>query len=233
MKCLLLLALVALGCALPYYGGSKSINIDEDGTIVITGANGKKVIISKGVGNTDDKFIDISVEGPNLPSKKIRINEQGDDKNILVQNGPYTGKFNSQYWEDELRDKRSPKVASAKDSKKSKTQSDLLSNIFKQYEGIVDEKSYETLLKKVNDYVNSGELDSSVYDVLKFLHDQKIQEQMTTETSVQTTAETSVQTTAINKVPLVHSDIASLVKDYIWTNKYQPAVSGNIAPQQR
>lgn len=228
MKCFLLLTLVALSCALPYYGGgSKSINIGEDGTIVITGANGKRVVISKAVGNTDEKFIDISVESPNLPPKRIRIDEQGTDKTVDVQNGPYNGQFNGQYWEDELREKRTPKVATTKDTKKTKTQADLLYSVFKDYEGVVDEKSYESLMKKVNGYVEAGELDSSVNDVLKYLHDQKVTEE-------QSSTDTSVQTSGANKVPLVHSDISSIVRDYIWTTKYQqPAIAGNVVPDQR
>lgn len=229
MRCLLLLSLIALSYALPYYGGSKTINIGDDGTIVITGANGKRVTISKAVGINDEKFIDISVEGPNLPPKKIRIDEQGTDKTVSVQNGPYSGQFNGQYWEDDMREKRSPKVATAtttKDSKKTKTQADLLSTIFKEYEGLVDEKSYDALLKKVNGYVEAGELDSSITDVLTYMHDQKaIQEQGSTATGV--------QPSGINKVPVFHSDISSLVKDYIWNNKYQqPGLSSNLYPEQ-
>lgn len=241
MKCFLLLSLVAFSCAIPFYGSpnSKSINIDEDGTVVITTPTGKRVTISKAVGPTDEKFIDISVEGPNLPPKKIRINEQGTDKTVNVQSGPYSGQFNGQYWDDEWRDKRSPKVVTTKDSKdskdskegkdtkeskKSKTQADLLYSIFKKYEGAVDELSYESLLKKVDEYVTSGELDSSIYDVLKYLHDQKAQEQTTTETTVQATT---------TKIPVFHADISSMVRDYIWTNKYQPALPTNVAPDQR
>lgn len=236
MKCLIVLTLVAFSCAYPYYGASKSINIGEDGTIEITGANGKRVVISKAVGNEDDKFIDISVEGPNMPPKKIRINELGTDKTVNVQNGPYSGQFNGQYWDDEWREKRSPKVATtkdskdtkdtkeAKDSKKTKSQADLLYSIFKKYEGAVDELSYQSVLKKVDEYVEAGELDSSIHDVLQYLHDQKLQEQTTTETSVQPTDAT--------KVPVFHTDISSMIKDYIWTNKYQPALSANVADQR-
>lgn len=228
MKCFLLLTVVAFSCALPYYGGSsKSINIGEDGTIVITGANGKRVVISKAVGNTNEKFIDISVETPNSLPKRIRINEQGTDKTVDVQNGPYNGRLNGQYWEDGLRETRSPKVRTTKDTKKSKSQSDLLNTIFKDYEGVVDEKSYESLVKKVNAYVESGELDSSVSDVLKYLHDQKV-------TNEPAAVDTRVQTSGINKVPLVHSDISSIVRDYIWTIKnQQPALSDNVVTDQR
>lgn len=215
MKCFLLLIFVAFSCALPFNSGSKSVNIGEDGTIVITGANGKRVVISKAIGTTDEKFIDISVEGPNLPPKRIRINEQGTDKTVSVQNGPYSGQYNGLYWDDDLREKRSPKVATSKDSKKPKSQADLLYTIFKEYEGTVDEKSYESLLKKVNGYVETGDLDSSVYDVLKYMHDQKvIQEQ---------DIDNGPQPVVVNKVPISQSDISSI----IWANKYQqPSLYG-------
>lgn len=206
MKCLLLLTFVALSCAAPFYSTSKSVNIGDDGTIFITAANGKRVVISKIVGNPDEKFIDISVEGPYVPTKRIRIDEPGTEKTVDVQNGPYSGRFNGLYWDDDMREKRSPKVMTTKDSKKSKSQTDLLNTIFKEYEGTVDDKSYETLLKKVSEYVVSGELDPSVYDVLKYLHDQKSMEDQTPGTA---------------KVPLVRSDIPSNFRESTWTNKYQ------------
>lgn len=222
MKCFLLLSLVAFSCALPYWGGGKSINISDDGTIVIRTATGKQVVISKVVGPEDQKFIDISVEGPNLPVKKIRIDEIGSDKVVSVQNGPYSGQSEDVAREDDPREKRSPKVATtSKDSKKSKTQADLLYGIFKENEGVADEKSYEALLKKVNDYVDAGDLDSSILDVLQYIHEAKaVQDQTPSETG-------------IAKVPLVHADIASMVRDYIWTNKLQPTLANNMGPEQR
>lgn len=237
MKCLLVLTFIALSYSFPFIGNSKTINIGDDGTIEITAANGKRVVISKGIGNTDDKFIDISVEGPNFPAKKIRVNEQGADKTVNIQSGPYSGQFNGQYWDDEWRDKRSPKVATTKDSKdakdtkdakdgkKSKSQADLLYSIFKKYEGAADDVTYQSVLKKVQDYVDAGELDSSIYDVLQYLHDQKVQEQ--------TSTDTAVQPSSVAKVPVFHTDISSMIKDYIWANKYQPAAPANVPADQR
>lgn len=223
MKYLLLLAFVAVSCAVPLYPG-KTINIGEDGTITITGPSGKKVTISKAVGLTDDKFIDVSVETPNLPPKQIRIDQQGAEKTVNVQNGPYSGGFNGLYWEDEWREKRSPKVATkegkegkekdtkekdSKDSKKTKTEADILYSIFKEFEEVTDDKSYESLSKKVDKYVTDGQLDASIGDVLTFLHDQKAAQEAVDST-----------TTTTSKPSIFHPDIAGLVKNYIWTNKY-------------
>lgn len=233
MKYFLLLTFVAVSCGLPFYPG-KTINIGEDGTITITGPTGKKVTISKVVGSTDDKFIDVSVETPNLPTKQIRIDQQGTEKMVSVQNGPYSGAFNGLYWEDEWREKRSPKVATKegkeskeketkeKDTKKTKTEADILYSIFKEFEEVADEKSYESVLKKVNKYVVDGQLDASIGDVLTFLHDQK---------DAQQDVETPTTTTTI-KPPIFHADIAGLVKNYIWTNKYTTTPSPNVLPEQ-
>lgn len=182
MRCLLLLCVVAFSCALPYKGVSKTINIGDDGTVEIIVSNGKRVVISKAVGNTDEKFIDISVEGPSLPIKQFRVFENSSDKTAES----YNGQINDQYGMDEWKEKRSAEVETTKDSKdtidtkdskKSTSQTDLLHSIFSKYEGVVDELSYQTLLKEIEDYVASGQIDASIYDVLKYLHDQNVQEQ--------------------------------------------------------
>nr|AGY54953.1 encapsulation-relating protein [Monochamus alternatus] len=163
MKCILLLTFVALCYSYPSgydtaYGGSgRNININEDGTIVITGANGKRISITKDIGSSGQKNIDISVSGPNIPTKRIQINEQ--NKLNIIGQGEYSDES------EEYRDKRS-----SKDSKKQRSQGDTLTKILSSYHGDIDQTSYQQLLNEVNAAVQTGQLSPSVYEVLQSLN---------------------------------------------------------------
>lgn len=177
MKCVILLSLVALCYSLPttYGPPGKNINISDDGTITISTVDGKKVVISKAIG-TADRFIDVSVEGPNVIPKRIQIDSQSTGKSVNVASGD--NQFAAQYGyyvDTKERDKRSPKVAAKEPV--NKTQGAILTEIFTDYQGVVDNKSYIKLLGKVSDYVESGQLDPSIYDVLAYLNEQRQQEQ--------------------------------------------------------
>lgn len=161
MKCvLLLLAFAALSHCYPSGHGQRNININEDGTIVITGTGGKRIVINKGIGNSGQRTVDISVSGPNIPTKRIQINEQ----NELEVRGQ--GEFSDEY----LRDKRS-----SKDSRRQKSQGDVLTQILKGYQGDVDQVTYQKLLREIDDAVRTNQLSQSVYDVLQGLN--QVQEQ--------------------------------------------------------
>ncbi|KAJ8909580.1 hypothetical protein NQ315_005432 [Exocentrus adspersus] len=168
MKCIILfLTLVALCYSSPYgtkygygtvnEGGRRNININEDGTIVITGADGKRIIINKGIGSSNQRTVDISVSGPNIPTKRIQINEQ-NQLSVSGQN-----EIND-ISDDYLRDKRS-----SKSSKQGKSQGETLTKILSGYQGDVDQSSYQQLLRDIAVAVQAGQLSSSVYDVLQSL----------------------------------------------------------------
>lgn len=209
MKWFILLAFLAVSYA---SSSSKSIYIGEDGTIDIKGAYGKHVVISKTVDKTGEKFIDILVEGSNIPTKRIRINELDKDKKDNAQNVPLEGE------ETESREKR---------SSKSWTTADLLDRTFKKYEGIADEKSYESLMEKVNEYFESGELDSTILDVLKTMHDQKL-------TKKETLTENEIQVPGLARVPLLLSEGPFNFRYYM-LRKYREADLGDdsLASEQR
>lgn len=167
MKCFILLTFVALCYSYPYgyetgygYRSGRNININEDGTIVITGANGKKITITKGMGTSGQKNVDISVSGPGIPTKRIQINEQ----NKLSVTGHGEIGDSREYSDDFLRDKRS-----SKDSRKQKNQGDTLTKILAVYQGDVDQDTYQQLLDDVNIAVQEGQLSPSVYNVLQSL----------------------------------------------------------------
>nr|ABQ65713.1 encapsulation-relating protein variant a [Anoplophora glabripennis] len=164
MKCILLLSFVALCYSFPHgydntFGNpsGRNININEDGTIVITGANGKRITITKDIGTSGQKNVDISVSGPNMPTKRIQINDQ--NKLSITGQDEYGSES-----DESLRDKRS-----SKDSKKQRGQGDTLTKILAAYQGDVDQTSYQQLLNEVNAAVQAGQLSSSVYDILQNL----------------------------------------------------------------
>lgn len=204
MKWLLVLVFVAISCA---FGGHKSIKIGEDRTIDIINFDGKHIVITKTPG---DKFIDILVEGPNLPTKTLRINEKGTEKNVDMQNELNSLLTDEEYENDYFREKRTSKDFAFKDTTKSKSQGDLLGSIFKKHAGIVDEKSYESLIKKVEEHVKTGALDPTILVVLKYLH--------------------NVSTENANQNLDIHKFLrrTSTLRDYILSKYQEPGLYGNV-----
>lgn len=75
MKCLVVLTLLAVSRATST--GDKSIQINENG-IVIDGANGRRIEITRPTGWPGQKNIDITVNGPGGTIKRIRFNDQNE-----------------------------------------------------------------------------------------------------------------------------------------------------------
>lgn len=153
MKILILVVVcVALSDAVPYMGrNAKNIQITEDGSIMIETPAGKRVVITKPI-NGGNKDMEIAVSGPNMPTKVIEI----------AANNQWAGQGVDES-DDYLRSKRGS-------SKIKSTQVDVLTQILKEYQGGVDDVAYEKLLKKINKSVQSGELSSTIYDVLNGLN---------------------------------------------------------------
>ncbi|KAG5880251.1 hypothetical protein JTB14_027318 [Gonioctena quinquepunctata] len=146
MKFVLLLSLVALCYSLPTTPWRPKVDIWEDGTISITGVDGRKVVFSRIIGIPGPKNVEIFVSDPNGSMKPIKVDRENNLSTV----------------EDTQRYKRS-----SKESKKGKSQADILSEVFEGYEGIVDEKSFVKILNKIESYVKSGDLDPSIFEVLK------------------------------------------------------------------
>ncbi|KAG5898541.1 hypothetical protein JTB14_012440 [Gonioctena quinquepunctata] len=146
MKCVLLLSLVALCYSLPTIPGRSSVNFEEDGTISVIGADGRKVVISRAIGNPGPKNLEIRVSDPNGSTKTIKVDRENNLSTV----------------DDTQRYKRS-----SKESKKGKSQADILAEIFEGYQGVVDEKTFVKILNKIQNYIKSGDLDPSIYEVLK------------------------------------------------------------------
>lgn len=201
MKCLLLLSFVALSYA---SGDFKFINIRKDGVIDIKGVDRKYIIICRSLGKI---FIIFLAEWPKIPTTKILTNEDGSQKSIRVQNGPDSFLVSEQYGLNDLREKRSSREIV-------ESQADLLYSLFKKYEGIVDEKTYESLLKKVEEYVKFGELDSSILNVLKYLR--------------------TLPTNSNDQISNINIDLpktSTSLRDYIWYKYQDPSIYENFISQ--
>lgn len=204
MKWILLLTFVAFGYARL---SPKPDDTGDNGTINIKGGNGKDVAISKTVDKTGNTIIVFFNEDQNVSIKQIHISKLNDDKlqNITTESDENTEEQNGD------------NDSSEEISTKSKTPADLLRSIFEKYEEVVDEKSYESLLKEVNEYVDSGKLDSSILNVLKTLNDQKMVRGKTDTQSVPDSA----------RVPLYRPENYNL-------NRYQlPQLNENDVTEQR
>nr|CAH7750168.1 unnamed protein product [Callosobruchus chinensis] len=186
MKFVILLSLVAFSYALPF--PMKSIDFTEDGKIIITEPTGKRVTIYKNFGPTGTKSFQIQVEGPNFPTKSVQIDEY-PHKTVVVHKilrssgeGRIDVLVDSPFWPMKYIhiDNEGRQVYSAgKDSSahevekrasklptKPLSQSELLDELLKEFQGAITDKEYEKLLSKVYKFVKSGDLDPVVYEML-------------------------------------------------------------------
>lgn len=143
MKFLLLAAFVALSTASAVFP-SKTITVGEDGNILISTLFGKTVRITRPVTGNGQKEIDIWVSGPNFPNKRIQINEE------------YPASFDTTLNNEGSRFTRGSYS----------NQGEVLYEILKQYQGVVDEPLYQQLLVQVNQAVQKGEISHQIYDLL-------------------------------------------------------------------
>nr|XP_023022546.1 glutenin, high molecular weight subunit 12-like [Leptinotarsa decemlineata] len=155
MKCVLLFCFIAFCYAVPTVPTLPNVQFGEDGTITITGADGKKVVISKSAGSDGQKNVEITLPDPLGTTKSIKINQDYNQKTVNIEDSS-GGRY-----------KRSSVSKTSKETKKGKSEAEILDEIFKDYQGAVDLKSYEKVLKEIDSYVKSGDLDSSIYEVLK------------------------------------------------------------------
>ncbi|CAH1990768.1 unnamed protein product [Acanthoscelides obtectus] len=149
MKFVILLSLVAFCYAVPF--PMKSIDFTEDGKIVITEPTGKRVTIYKSLGPAGGRTFQIQVEGPNFPTKSVQIDE--DPHKVYS-----AGKGSTAVHEVEKRASKLPT--------KPLSQSELLDELLKEFQGAVTDKEYEKLLSKVYKFVKTGDLDPVVYEML-------------------------------------------------------------------
>ncbi|XP_044754653.1 uncharacterized protein LOC123313728 [Coccinella septempunctata] len=154
----LILALSTIAVASAAFFGGKTVNVLDDGSIVVRTDTGKQIMISKKMGPLGQHVMEIDVTGPFTMGKKIQIDESNQ-----VRVSPGTGTFDMETADLMDRLKRSPKVTTAA------TQADALAEIMKEFQGIINEAGYEKFLAKLQKSVTKGKLDASVVDYIQNL----------------------------------------------------------------
>lgn len=138
---IVILAAVAV-CA-----ASRQVSVNEDGTISIVGENGRQVLISPARGQNGQRVIEVAGRG-NSPAKRIEINDSNNlseqEQQNFEQNRPARGaNYNNQ------------------------DQADVLAEIFNQYQGQLNEASYQNLLNEVESAAQNGRVSQAVYEALR------------------------------------------------------------------
>ncbi|KAG5871712.1 hypothetical protein JTB14_031240 [Gonioctena quinquepunctata] len=80
MKFVILFSVFALCYSTPLIFGNKMVNIDDDGTITVTGTDGRKMVITKVSNEVGPDIMKISVEDPFTSKKIMKIVNVGQDK---------------------------------------------------------------------------------------------------------------------------------------------------------
>jgi hypothetical protein len=150
----LLLASFVVFCTASTVYRNRNISVNDDGSILITSPTGRRVVISRPTGPSGQGNLDISVAGPNIPTKRIQIND-----NALYTPGTGEGPWSSV-------DSLSEEWRSKRGSLKGRTQGDILDEILREYQGVVDEAQYEKLLNRINKAVRNGVVSPQIYDLL-------------------------------------------------------------------
>ncbi|KAG5867957.1 hypothetical protein JTB14_002690 [Gonioctena quinquepunctata] len=157
MKCVLLLSLVALCYSVPLTPVSPIIDFGVDGTITITGVDGRKAVISSA---DESKNVEVLLTTPLGFKKLVKVDEEKNIGTIKVQD-PTIGNWNQddvQRYGGIFR----PEYVS------SKSQYDILEEIFRGCQSVVDPTTLENVLIKLEYYLESGALEPYVYQILKF-----------------------------------------------------------------
>ncbi|CAG9865235.1 unnamed protein product [Phyllotreta striolata] len=145
MKVLVVLSLVALCYSTPLTA-NRHVTVGEDGTITVTGIQGRELNIYQSIVNPGK--LDIIFKSPFGIARKIQIDEMTNN----IENVPFN--FLDARFAHNL-----PKEVI--------TQASILAHIFRQYEGIVDEPTYLVLLEKVETLVRHGYVHQAVLEALK------------------------------------------------------------------
>lgn len=209
----LILAFVCLAVASASLFGGKTVNVLDDGTILVRTDTGKQIIISKKMGLNGQGVTEIDVTGPFAMGKKIQI-----DENNMVKVSPGTGTLDM-ITPDMDRLKRSPKIT---------TQADAVAEIEKEFQGVINQAGFDKLLAKVQKSVTKGKLDSTVVDYLQALEEtQPWHTTTTTTTQAPTTQAPELKTQGlmgVNQLPwYMCNDITCFKQMMMMNSMYQKA----------
>ncbi|KAG5871711.1 hypothetical protein JTB14_031239 [Gonioctena quinquepunctata] len=173
MKCVILFSVFALCYSTPLIFENEIVNIDDDGTITVTGTNGRKMVIAKVSNEVGPDIIKLSVEDPFTSKKIMKIVNVGQSKEStrigsierLLKKWKGVGTQSDESNESDESHESSENVMTRSHRVQSGT--DVLTEIFGQHQGVVGDDTFQEILKSVDELVRSGELDNSIYEVLK------------------------------------------------------------------
>ncbi|CAG9831165.1 unnamed protein product [Diabrotica balteata] len=140
MKVLVLLSLVALSVALPTLL-DRTVRVKEDGTVSLFGSRGIEIDILKSI--VDPRIVEVVFRSPNTRTQILQIEEP-----------LRTGNMNNRYVLG---------VSVDQDY----NQADVLVNIFRHYQGTLDDTKYYSLLNKIQLLVKAGLVNQTIYDIIK------------------------------------------------------------------
>lgn len=158
MKCFILLFAVLTATT------ARHVSVHEDGSIDVHGDHGKQVIIHRPQGPDGERIIEIAGHGGHQ-EQRIQIN---DDDHLLHEE------------EDHQVHQHGHKVEESEGNRlvRNVGQEDVLESIFKQFQGRLDEESYERLLRQVELAVERQQIHRSVYEALQNVHQHEHQERL-------------------------------------------------------
>ncbi|XP_072381922.1 uncharacterized protein [Diabrotica undecimpunctata] len=140
MKVLVLLSLVALSVALPTLLG-RTVRVKEDGTVSLFDSRGIEIDILKSI--VDPRIVEVVLRSPNTRTQILQIEEPLRTRNM--NNRYVVGVSVDQDY----------------------NQADILVNIFRQYQGTLDDTKYYSLLNKIQLLVEAGLVNQTIYDIIK------------------------------------------------------------------
>ncbi|XP_072381921.1 uncharacterized protein [Diabrotica undecimpunctata] len=140
MKVLVLFSLVALSVALPTLLG-RTVLVKEDGTVTLFDSRGYQLVILKSV--TDPRKVELVLRGPNTRTQMFQVGESLRTREMIDRTlvGVSVGE--------------------------NYNQGDILADIFRQYEGTLDDIKYHSLLNRIQLLVEAGVINETIYDIIR------------------------------------------------------------------
>ncbi|XP_072381920.1 uncharacterized protein [Diabrotica undecimpunctata] len=140
MKVLVLLSLVAFSAALPTLLG-RTVLVKEDGTVTLFDSRGIEIDILKSVVNP--RNVEVVLRAPNTRTKIIQIGESLRARDM------------------------SDRYLVGVSVNQNYNQADVLTDIFRQYEGKLDDVKYYSLLNRIQMLVEAGLINETIYDIIR------------------------------------------------------------------
>ncbi|KAG5871706.1 hypothetical protein JTB14_031234 [Gonioctena quinquepunctata] len=172
MKCVLLFSLFALCYSSPLTYGDKRVNIDDDGTITLTGSDGRKMVLTTFSDGLGTEAIEITVKDAFGSKRTVKVFHT--EQAWISRRNPIEQLLKGwQEDEDETQSDESDGNV-IRGFRTGTSGANILADIFGRHQGVVDDDAFQEILQHVAVHVQSGELDNSILEVLKAFGENKI-----------------------------------------------------------